>query len=376
MLNLLHLITDLDVGGTETFLSGLVDRMDRTRFRNVVVALNGDGSVADVIRQSGIQVLSLGMSRGGTDIGAVMRLARILRREQPDIIQFWLYHADMLGLIAGKLAGIRCISWNIRCSNMDVKLYSRRSAILRRILAAASGLPQATVCNSEAGRDFHKSIGYHPGHREVIENGVDPTRFKPDQAARIRIRDEIGVAPETPLIGVIARHDRMKGHANFLQAVTGLRDAEIVFVGRGMEAGNEALAQLMVPDHPPIHLFGERSDIAEILSALDIFCMPSGFGEGFPNALVEAMACGVPCVTTDVGDAARLVGATGSVVPPADPEALSRALAEFLDLGAGGRARFGDAARKRVVLNFDIDSSVNRYEVFYRDLISNTDGRA
>ncbi|NQU70453.1 MAG: glycosyltransferase [Rhodospirillales bacterium] len=375
MLNLLHLITDLDVGGTETFLSRLVDRMDRARFRNVAVALNGDGIIADRIRRSGIEVLSLGMARGGTDVRAVMRLVRILRRERPHLIHSWLYHADMLGLVAGKIAGVKCIAWNIRCSDMDMKLYSGRTALLRRVLAVASRMPQAVVCNSEAGRAFHESIGYRPHHWEVIENGVDTDQFKSDPAARNRIREELGVSPATPLIGVVARHDPMKGHANFLCAVTGLRDVEIVFVGRGMETGNDALGRLITPDHPPIHLLGERSDIVDILSALDIFCMPSGFGEGFPNALVEAMSCGVPCVATDVGDAARLVGSGGIIVPPADPDFLGKGIAEYIDLGVEGRARIGDAARERVIRNFDIDLSVKRYEDFYCDLTSTPDAR-
>ena len=172
MLHLLHLITDLDVGGTETFLSRHVARMDLMRFRNMVVTLNGDASVPEVIRGPGIEVLSLGMSRAGTDIGAVTRLVRIPKRERPHLMQSWLYHADMLGLVAGKLAGVKCITWNIRCSDMDMKLYSRRTATLRRMLAFASTMPRAVVCNSEAGRAFRQGLGYRPRQWQFMENST------------------------------------------------------------------------------------------------------------------------------------------------------------------------------------------------------------
>jgi len=246
--------------------------------------------------------------------------------------------------------------------------YSRLSAVLLRALARLSGWPDVVVANSKVGKAFHESLGYHPRRWAVIPNGFDVKRYRPDREARVRVRRELGCDPDTPLIGLIARYDPMKDHATFLRAASLLlrrqARARFALAGRGAEAENAVLAKTIkaLGLGSAVHLLGERSDIPKIMAALDLLSMSSAFGEGSPNVVGEAMACGVPCVVTDVGDAARIVGETGKVVPPRSPEALADAWLALLALSADERARLGVAARRRIETSFALSEIVVQYE--------------
>jgi glycosyltransferase involved in cell wall biosynthesis len=298
----------------------------------------------------------------------VWRLVLFLRRERPTILQTWLYHADLLGLLAAKLARVPVVAWNVRCTN----LRAQRGAAIR-ILARLSVCPQAVLVNSVAGRRFHESQGYHPRNWIHIPNGFDLEEFRPDPHARLKLRQELQLPEEALLIGLIARIDPLKDHTNFLQAADLLLQkyprVHFVNVGFGADRQNRKLRCELeargLSDR--VHLLGERSDISHVMAALDILASSSS-AEGFPNVVGEAMACGVPCVVTDVGDAALLVGDTGKVVPPRNPEALANAWAELIDLGPDGRRRLGEAARQRINEHFNLDTIVQHYERCYDEL--------
>jgi glycosyltransferase involved in cell wall biosynthesis len=372
-LKVVHLITGLARGGAETMLYRLLTRLDRQRFASVVVSLTDRGALGAAIAALGVPVYALGLRRGAPDPRAVGRLWRLLRRERPAVLQTWLYHADLLGLVAGRLAGVPAIVWNVRCSEIDLRHYSPLTALARRLLALLSGMPAAVVVNSLAGRRVHERLGYRPRRWRVIPNGFDLEQFRPDPAAPARLRQLLGVAPEAPLIGLVARYDPMKDHATFLQAARRLldmrADARFVLVGAGVDWHNPRLA---APARalglvPHLHLLGERDDVAALLPGLDLATL-SSVSEAFPNVVGEAMACGVPCVVTDVGDAAYLVGDTGRVVPPRDPAALAAAWAELLARPAAARRALGRAARERVATLFSLEAVAKQYAALYAEL--------
>ena len=376
MIHITHLITDLEIGGAEMMLHKLLAHMDRSRFRNLVVSMTENGPLSSKIKELGIPVFTLGMKFGVPNPLGLFRLLRLLRKQRPVILQTWLYHADFLGLLAGKVARLPRIIWNVRCSDMDMRHYSRYSALVIRTLAALSPIPDAVVINSEAGCQFHKRLGYRPRRWVLIHNGFDLDLFRPDSDARTSFRQELCLSEDSILIGLIARFDPMKDHTTFFKATELLlkNESRVHFVLVGGEISWENLQLLaginVGESGKHFHLLGERRDIPRITAALDI-ATSSSSSEGFPNTIGEAMACEIPCVVTDVGDSAFLVSDTGKVVPPLNPEALAQGWQQMIELGEMGRRRLGGAARQRVKEHFNLSAIVERYEKFYLESVGN-----
>jgi len=372
MATIVHLITGLATGGAERMLSRLLRRMDQERFRSVVVSLGDTGTVGRSLAKAGIEVVSLGLRRRAPDPHGLLRLARTLRHFRPDVLQTWLYHADLLGLMTKRLGNVPHLAWNLRCS--DIAL-SPPAAAVRRVLSWCSPLPDAVIVNSNAGRHFHESIGYRPARWEVIQNGFDTTEFAPDPGARARVRAELGIGDGAVVIGMAARHHPMKDHGTFLAAAARLsaQHPEVCFVlvGRGTESTVPALAEPIAARGLAgrIRLLGERQDMSAVYAAFDIATLSSAWGEGFPNVLGEAMACGVPCAGTDCGDARELLGNTGLIAARRDSEALAAAWRALIAIGADGRRTLGMKARAQIVRDYDLGIIAGRYEALYADLI-------
>jgi len=381
MINVLHLTSSFGLsGGAETNLLRLVCNMDRTRFRNTVVTMTNvipqrdPGLLQSRLVKAEVPVYSLGMRRGVPSPLAAARFFRIVRKVRPHILQTWMYHADLLGLLVGKLAGVSAIAWNIRCSSMEMAHYRRMSTIVLRALVPLSGLPHVVLANSQCGIQVHKELGYTPRRWLYIPNSLDLDEFRPDRCAKAQFRCELGLRPDTRLIGLIARFDPMKDHANFIAAASVLAadDPSLHFVlaGIGIDSNNRELMRLVESTGLPhrFHLLGQRHDVGRITAALDIACSSSAFGEGSSNAVAEAMACGVPCVVTDVGDSAFIVQNTGKIVPPKDTQAFAQACGELLNLSPAQRHERGLAARARVEEFFSLHSVVDRYQGLYEQL--------
>jgi len=370
MLTVLHLITGLETGGAQRTLARLVARTDRSRFRSIVISMTDRGALGPVIAAAGIDVRTLDLPAAVPTPSGVLRLARMLRALRPDIVQTWLYHADLLGLIAKAVAPVPHLLWNIRCSEVA---FTPARRVLFQLLARLSRVPQAVIVNSRTGQRVHQDAGYRPHRWELIPNGFDLDELKPDPAARERVRAGFGIAPDAVLIGFPARFHPMKDPATFLAAGGRLArrrpEARFVLVGPGLDGGNHELtAQISAELDGRVDLLGERSDIAQLYPAIDIVSLSSSYGEGFPNVLGEAMACGVPCVATDSGDAAELIGETGIVVPPRNPEALAAAWDRLIALGSDGRQALGRKARGRIENNYAIGPVVARYEALYEEI--------
>jgi glycosyltransferase involved in cell wall biosynthesis len=371
-LKVVHVITGLNVGGAETMLHKLLSGMDRDRFDSVVVSLIVPGPIGERIKALGIPVYTLGMQRGRPTPGHIRDLYRLLKREKPDILQAWMYHANLMSIIAGKLARVPHILWNLRCSDCTVGA-SRTTIWTFKMCAMLSRLPSVIIANSEAGRRFHSSKGYHPCLWVVIPNGFDLDRFKPDSEARCAVRTQLQLASDVPLVGLVGRYDHSKDHATFLRAAMLLSEShpEVHFLLAGSDVvpTNSKLMEV-VGSHPVrerLHLLGERTDIPGIMAALDVL-VSSSCSEGFPNVIGEAMCCGVPCVVTDVGDSARLVGDSGIVVPPRDPAAIANALKDLLEAEVSTRRNLGVAARQRMLEHYNLPAIVRRYEKLYGSL--------
>ena len=373
-MKVLHVTPGLESGGAEMVLCSLVSRLEAAQFSCRVVSLTDEGPLVGArIRAAGVPLECLNGTRGIPNPRLISRLAAIIRRERPDAIQTWMYHGDLIGGLAARLAGGAIpVFWGVHSTRLDprqTKLTTRVVIALNR--RAANTLPSRIVCCSEATRQEHAALGYPMQKMTVIPNGIDVDLYARDDAARASVRAEIGVAPETPLVGLLARFHPQKDHANFFAAAGILAhvrpDAHFLLCGSGVAAENAELMRLVEAAGVArqTHLLGLRTDTPRVTAALDVATCSSVFGEAWPLIIGEAMASEVPVVTTDLAGPASVVGESGRVVPIRDPEALARTWHEVLGLAPEARRDIGRLARLRIVKNFSMTRMVAAYQDLY-----------
>jgi glycosyltransferase involved in cell wall biosynthesis len=368
----MYVISDLSVGGAEVMLYKLLAETERARFDPVVVSLMDGGALRARVEALGVEVHTLGMSPGWPTPLDLWRFVRLTRRLRPDLLVGWMYHGCLAAQLGTFFSARRArVLWSIHYSVASLAREKWLTAASVRACALLSGMPARIVFVSRDGQSKHGPLGFKTANSCVIPNGIDTNAFAPSAEARASLRSELGLPDGALLIGTVGRYHPMKDQANFLRAAALLSEMHpemhFLLAGRGVDGDNEELCRLM--REPGLarrtHLLGERRDIARVSAALDIFSLPSRYGESFPTVIGEAMACAVPCVITDVGDGALIVGDTGRVVPPGDARALARAWAEMIDLGEEGRAALGRAAASRVRELFPLKAMARGYEALY-----------
>ena len=370
-------ITGLSTGGAEIMLLKVLEKINRHRFSPHVISLTTKGEIGARIEALGIPVEALGMRSGHFNPIKFLQLVHRLCTLHPSAVHTWMYHADLLGGLAARLAGIQAVGWAIRHSNLS-PAHNKRSTlwVMKACAVLSRWIPRKILCCSRVAMDIHISAGYDKGKMVIIPNGFDIFRFLPDANARLSVRSELGLNKDTPLIGLIARFDPQKNHAGFFEAATLVNlscpDAHFLLAGAGVEGNNPMLRHAIQQAGVGVntHLLGRREDISRLMAALDVLASTSSFGEAFPNVLGEAMACGVPCVVTEVGDSAEIVGETGRVVAVGDMDGLAHNIVEILQLSYEERRAMGAKARERVRARYDIESVVKQYERFYESLMS------
>ena len=366
-----HLITSLDTGGAERSLVNLVTAMNRDEFENEVITLLKPGPMAQTLAQAGIPVTSMEIGRQRPNPAAVLSLIHHLRMKRPAILQTWLYHADFFGSVTALFAKPDHLVWNVRSSQIDDRVIRRSTRYLARFLGMLSRRPDAIIVNSRDGQRDHERIGYRPKRWVNIANGVDLERFHPRRDERAALRTRLGVPADATVIGLVARYHPMKDIDTFLRAASRFQqdheNAKFVLCGDGLGAGNSTLPKVVraLDLDRNIVLLGPRSDIELIYPAFDLLTLCSIAGEGFPNVLCEAMACDVPCVATDIGDSAEIIGDCGVIVPKGDHGALVRAwhvlLAKHPQPGT-------ETPRSRIAARYSLETMRAQYESFYRSL--------
>lgn len=375
-MHIFHVITGLDDGGAEAVLHRLCVH-DKT-CSHAVVSLMDDGKYGPLLRQAGVSVHCLNMPRGQIRPLALLRLWRLLRQQRPDVVQTWMYHADLVGGVIARLAGMRNVVWGIHHTTLEPGKSSRSTIWIARLLARLSYVvPSCIAACAEKAVAVHGAMGYDISRMVVIPNGYNLEEYAPDASARMRLRSEWQVADDLPVLGMVGRFDPQKDHANLLQALAILQRREsnfrCVLVGNGLTAENRVLVRQIkqVGLQKQLRLLGRRNDIPAVMNALDVHVLSSS-GEAFPNVLAEAMACGTPCVTTDVGDAAIIVGDAGWVVPPCNHQALAESIwAALLTYKDSVRwSAYQSASRQRVVDNFDIEKMLLSYHAVWRAMFS------
>ena len=373
-LRILHVIVGLDGGGAERMLKRLIEsHAEDPRFEHSVVSLTSKGDIGDDLRAAGVEVRTLDMRSPLDAPWALWKLRGLIRTHGVRIVQTWMYHADLLGGLAARLAGHAQVIWGIRSTDMLAGT-SRSTGLVRRACALLSHwVPRVIVCAAEASRRAHEAIGYDRRRMVVIPNGFEVESLHVSVAHRQELRAACGWSESEVVIGCVGRFNPYKDQGNFVRAAGLLADrfanVRFLMIGWGIALGNVELAGWIAATGyaDRFVLLGDRSDVPVCLSAMDVFCLSSR-SEGFPNVVGEAMAAGLPCTVTDVGDAALLVGDTGIVVPREDSVALAEGLARLVGTAAEERRRLGLRGWKRVSTDFSMARARERFEAIYLSL--------
>ncbi len=362
-----HLITELQPAGAERALYELARRLDRRRFRVRVVGLRG-GLVAEWLARVNVPVTVLGV-RGRWDAGKMLALVRLLRDERVDLLHTHLFHADLVGRVAGRLAGVPHLVHTQQVAEMRYRPWQFAWARLTATWC------DCIVCCSAGVRDHHSARAHLPRRRyRVIYNGIDPRAYARDPARRRQLREQWGVGPDQVLIACVARLDYQKNVPLLLEAVRRLRqvrqDVRVVIAGDGPE--RSMLRRLCEETGAGrwVTWLGFTEEIPGVLSAADIFALPSRW-EGFGIAAAEAMAAGLPVVATRVPGLTEVVadGLSGLLVDSEDVDALTSALRRLVS-DPGLRSRLGAAGVERVNRCFSIQANVSAHERLYEEILA------
>lgn len=377
MATVMHIINELGAGGAERVLTRIACHNTRNAGsdipRQIVVSLMGEGVYGADLIDAGVELHCLGMKSGIGDLpAAILRLTRLMRTVKPDAIMSWLYHSDFIATLAATLSGrgTKRLAWNIRCAEMNLEQYGRSTRIVLGLLARMSGCPAVIAANSHAGQQHHIKCGYNPKKWAYLPNGFDTDEWHPDPGAKNRICKELGIDSSKHLIGMVARKDLAKDHATLFEAIKQVRakghDAHLVLIGHNTE-------DLRFADEltPHVSALGLRRDVAQLVPAFDIAVLASSFGEGFPNVIGEAMACGVPAIGNDVGDVADILGGTGKTVPQHSPDKLAEAIEDLLSEDIESRTYRKTASRKRIIDHYSLDAMNARYLALWDGLAGN-----
>ncbi|MGA7486583.1 MAG: glycosyltransferase [Xanthobacteraceae bacterium] len=352
---IVYVTAGLRGGGAEAMLTRLATAKPGVADEIIIVSLLPAEAHAERLRAAGVTVVELSFSQPVGIAAGLVKLARLIAAQRPDIVQGWMYHGDLAALVALVMSGRRKATrlvWSLRCSALDLRSYGLGLRFVVRACTLLSRWPDVVTANSAAGLKSHLALGYRPRRAEVVANGIDVDEFRPDSAMRRTVRLELGIPENAIVLAHVARVDPMKDHPTFLAAMAQVPDVSALLVGAGTE--NLAATRNVVR-------LGRRQDVARLFAAADFVVSSSRFGEGFSNVLGEGMACGLPAIATDVGDANLIVGDTGLVVPPEDPDALVAAFRALAGESAATRAERASRARARIVENFGLAGANRRH---------------
>lgn len=372
-MKILHIVTGLGDGGAEAVLYRLCQA--DTGNKHAVISIMDKGKYGALLESMGVKVYCLNAPRGSITLNHFFQLYKLIKIQNTDVVQTWLYHSDLLGGIAAKLAGVDKVVWGVHHTVLDPKHSKLSTRIVAKVCSVLSYIiPDSIVYVAERGREVHEKNGYQVKRSVVIPNGYNLSVFQPDESARNEIKAELQLPKNTIVFGMVARFDPFKDHKNLLEAFSVLRTYGVQFklllVGTDMTTDNRELVS-WIDDfglNESVLCLGQRNDVSKVMNALDIHVLSSN-SEAFPNVLCEAMACGVPCVSTDVGDASIIVGNTGLIVPISDSKALAGALNEIYKhwlLGDKSWIEKKECAQARIASEFSIDTMVQRYNEVWK----------
>ena len=371
-IKVLHIISGLSTGGAERSLFNLLKETSKNRSRAEVVSLSTDGIFGRRLREIGIQVDILNLQPGIDFIKPLQQLHRIAKRFNPDIIQGWMYHGNFAAsILSFSIVKKIPVCWNIRHSLYNINHEKNATKWVIRGNRMLSCQPNAIIYNSNISRKQHEAFGFCSTSGHVISNGFDIDTLKPSVSKRHDVREMLDIPQSAFVVGHVARYHPMKNHSAFLKAASKIahknKQFHIILCGNGVERRNASLYGCIPREvQEQFHLLGDRQDVHDIMRAMDLLCLSSQWGEGFPNVIGEAMALGVPCVATDIGECSQIIGNYGLIVHINDENELENAINHIIIMPNNERYFLGMNARTRIIENYSIDAMIDKYRVLYQ----------
>lgn len=371
-MKILHIITGLQNGGAEGALYRLC-KADSSH-KHYVISLTGPGKYGELLQGLDVNLFCANLKLGPKILLGLIRIFRVIRKISPDVVQTWMYHADLIGGCISRLAGVKKVVWGVRHSDFSRDQSKAITMLLVRTCALVSGfVPQKIVYCALEAREAHQKLGYEAGKDAVIPNGYFFEDFDVIEEEIQRFRSPFALNGHV-LIGMVARYNPQKDHATLIKAIGRLKRKgyrfRLLLIGDAVDRRNEFLCRQLRTEglSTEVELLGPRNDISVVMNSLDIHVLSSSFGEGFPNVVAESMACGTPNIVTDVGDASLIVGNAGWIIPPKDHMALSQAIEEVITIKNRDAAKWQAlqaASRARILRKFSIHSTVQQYEAVW-----------
>lgn len=371
-MKVMFVINSLHIGGTERMLVKLARNRAFAEDELIVVTLIPGGVLRHDLLERNHHLISLGLCRNPISWYRVFKLFGIMRKYKPDVVHSMLYQSDLVAGFTGYLIGKCPVIWSLRQSNLTKEHNKFATRLCIKLCALMSRfLPDVIVSNTHYAKRTHQQVGYNTDIIKVIPNGFDLCQYKRDVSSAAKIRTELGVRKNEFLVGMVGRLDSQKNHNGFFKAMRIIHDVNssvnFCLVGEGVNLENPLINKFIFDNDVDIgrlHLLGNRGDINAIMNAIDVLVLPS-HGEAFPNVVGEAMACETPCVVTDVGDCAEIVGETGRTVPVGDMYGFADAVLDMLALSQSQMQSIGRSARARVIDRYDIDRIARKYRELY-----------
>jgi glycosyltransferase involved in cell wall biosynthesis len=374
MKKIVHIVVGLGDGGAEAVLYRLC--LNNTSNSHTVISIMGDGKYGPLLRDIGVNVISLNGERGSIAFKQLYKIYSLIKSVQPDIVQTWLYHADFIGGLLAKLAGVKRIIWGVHHTVLDPYHSKLSTRMIARTCAVLSYiLPEKIVYVAKKGKEVHEKLGYHSSKSVVIPNGYDLSVFKESLIERIRVREEFSISEDEFILCNVARFDPFKDHENLLSAYSKFikhePNSRLMLVGSGIDLDNEELVSIInkYSVYDKVILLGQRSDVSSIMNAADLHVLSSN-SEAFPNVICEAMASGTPCLSTDVGDARYILDNDQMIVPIKDSDALADGIKLFYSRSRSDKEflkQLKGHGRNRVETFFSLEAMVSAYEKVWRD---------
>lgn len=369
-MQVLHIITGLQRGGAETLLCNLC-KFETENTHTIISLSDLKGSESDLNDQPNISVYSLGFTNGKIRLSGLFKLYKLVKQIKPDVVQTWMIHADFIGGLVARLSGIKNIFWGVHHTILLSGKVKSSTIFLVKFNALLSHLiPKKIIYCAEKSRIIQESFGFKKSKGIVIQNGYDIKSFSQNNSLRQKFRSELNISDQTFVIGHVGSNDPLKDQNTLLEALALLNQKGLhfnaVLVGKNLDNNNyELVSKIMekgLSDH--VHLLGIRNDIPAVMNGIDLFMLTS-VSEAFPNVLNESMACGTPCITTDVGDASLIVDNTGWVVSPKNPKALVDAVIQAIDEKRSNKISWHkrrDCCHQRIANNFTLEKMVEKYK--------------
>ena len=377
-MRVLHIISGLGNGGAEAVLFNLCQSDKQNN--HIVISLLDEGKYGSLLKEIGVEVYPLNFSYKRLNFFAFLRLIKLIRQIMPDVVQTWMIHSNIIGGLAAKLIGIEKIFWGIHQTTLSNSKTKPMSLLITKINAFFSNIiPTKIIYCAEKSREDQEAIGFKKTKGEVIQNGYNVENFCPKKSIDQTLRNELGISNDSPLLGYVGRYHPMKDLGNLIRSLTllnqNLKNVNAVLVGSNIDHNNKELMNLIdeYKLNHRVHLVGERNDISSFMNSIDLLVLCSSYGEAFPNVLNEAMSCGTPCVTTNIGDSALIVGNTGWVIPPNDSDALAQAINKALEEKQSNQKLWIQRekdCRNRVINNFSLEMMTKKYLKLWTDGIN------